>query len=195
MKAMTWGPRALVVLLAIVTAGLVASPASAGTKNAGLADAGIRNGDAAGSATVAPQRAAEGPSTRRTSGQSAPALVATPEVWYTHWYSGPTCNGNICSSTYVDSIPRFYVSGQNFTLGGTVDVAVFHMDGTAKEWTRPTARSYAGFAGGSWGWKASQFDCWAIGSTAPADSFIQAYDRSSGRWSNRIYVYTGCRVL
>jgi hypothetical protein len=189
MKAMTWGPRALVVLLAIVTAGLVASPASAGPKGAG-----IRGADAAGSASVAPQGVAETPSVRKVTGQSMQG-PPVPTVWYTHWYSGPTCSGSVCSSTSVDSIPRFWISGQGFTVNGYVDVAVFHMDGTAKEWIKAVALSYPGYTAGAWGWKSNQFDCWAIGSTAPADSFIQAYDRTSGRWSNRIYVYTGCRVL
>lgn len=116
---------------------------------------------------------------------TAPASAAeAPEIWYTHWYKGNVCSGNVCSTTAASNSPRFFLSGDGFTLRGKVYVGVFDFDGNPIESNQLTAVSHSGFDDGSFGYQFNQIDCGG----GESNAFLQAHDLTADMWSNRIFV-------
>ena len=191
---MKLGYRKNGVLGALMLA-LVVSTVLVGPSSAQAADTG--GGSTATNSSDGPSRAGApdlsgGPSIR--TGGTSSVSAALPQTWYGHWFQGPKCTGDICTITSTDSIPRFWISGQDFSFG-SVYVGIFRRDGSPILSTDVTAGHWAGFVDASWGWKANMFDCAAIGATVTNNAFIQAFDRLTNRWSNRIFVTTDCSVL
>jgi hypothetical protein len=124
----------------------------------------------------------------------AQAAAVEREVWYGHWFPAPVCNGDICSITSLDDLPRFWISGQDFN-NGRIYVGIFRRDGTPIKSITINSGVWQGFVAYAWGWKADMIDCAAIGAPITDNSFIQAKDLTNNLWSNRIFVTTGCPVL
>jgi len=120
---------------------------------------------------------------------------AGPTIWLTHWTVPPVCNGDTCTSTSTDDIPRFKVNGDHFTVGGQVWIGFMKASTGARTYRySATATVQSGFTLGSFGKRSDQFDC-ATDPRTPVNYYVQAYDWSASRWSNRIYVKVCGAVL
>ncbi|MEV0973735.1 hypothetical protein [Microtetraspora glauca] len=114
-------------------------------------------------------------------------------LWISRYTVPPRDNGDGTStSTSVDDIPRFKLSGDHYNVGQVklyirFDTGRLYWSGAV------TATAHSGFAGGSFGKNTGVFDCAAAGK--PANGYAQAYDVVSGRWSPRVPVRIGCSVL
>jgi hypothetical protein len=119
---------------------------------------------------------------------------ASLKVWLTSWYPGPTCTGDVCSTTSDADIPRFRINGDHFNLD-TVAVGVYRSSDGRALWSRDVrATSHAGYVAGSFGVKADVIDC-ATSPRTPINAYVQAYDHVTTRRSTPIPVRTGCTVL
>jgi hypothetical protein len=104
------------------------------------------------------------------------------------WYPGPQCDGDICTSTSIDDIPRFRISGDHFNTGAVTVRIVRGSDGHVL-WSKQINNWLT-----VWTVDADVIDC-GFHSSAPKNSYVQAYDSGSSRWSAQIPVRTGCSVL
>jgi hypothetical protein len=83
--------------------------------------------------------------------------------------------------------------GQNFTVGGTVRIALFRDSGPRgiPVWTKDaTARRITGRPGGSFNVTTGLLDCTAYGYAK--DSTMMVWDIATNTWSNRVRVSTAC---
>jgi hypothetical protein len=120
---------------------------------------------------------------------------AAVKIWLTRWYPTPKCNGNTCTSTSTDGIPRFQVNGDHFNINSQVLIGFYRLNDhrLIKSYTlSATARD--GFPGGSFDKKADVIDC-SFDKKTPENAYVKTYDHTSGRWSNSIAIRTGCPVL
>jgi hypothetical protein len=86
--------------------------------------------------------------------------VHTPQIWLTSWYPGPVCNGTTCSSTSNDDIPRIKVNGDYFTLNSNVYISFTKIaTGARVDHYYVTAPFHTGYALGSFGKRANEFNC------------------------------------
>lgn len=113
---------------------------------------------------------------------------ASLNVTVGRWYPGPQCDGNVCSSTSTDDIPRFRIKGDHFNAGA-VTVRIARLSDQHVLWRRTIQA-----VGNSWTVDADLFDC-SFGAPAPANAYVRAYDSGSSRWSAQIPVRTSCTVL
>jgi hypothetical protein len=119
---------------------------------------------------------------------TAAARRASLNVTVGKWYPGPQCDGDVCTSTSTDDIPRFRISGDHFNVG-SVTVRIARTPGNHVLWQRTIQT-----AANSWTVDADVIDC-SFGPSKPANAYAQAYDYGSSRWSAQIPVRTGCSVL
>jgi hypothetical protein len=118
---------------------------------------------------------------------------AAVKIWLTRWSPVPNCDGNVCAST--DEIPHFKVNGDHFNINGQVWIGFYHLnDHRLITSYKLAATVHAGFSGGSFGKNADVIDC-SFDKKTPVNTYVQAYDYASGRWSNSITIRTGCAVL
>ena len=122
-------------------------------------------------------------------------INSMPHIWISDYTVGPVCNGDTCTSTSTDDIPRIQVNGDNFTIGGNVYISFRRISSgfLADHYTR-TAGSYPGFALGSFGKKTHEFDC-SSQASAPVNYTVQAYDYGTGTWSNSLPIKVCSAVL
>ncbi|KAH0545391.1 hypothetical protein FGG08_000532 [Glutinoglossum americanum] len=117
-----------------------------------------------------------------------------PSIWMTKWFPEPVCNGDICGITSDNDIPRFYINGEHFNIG-PVTVGVYRSSNGSPLWqTTLNAESHIGNIAGSFGTKTNVIDC-EFSPTTQTNAYLRARDNISNRWSNPIYVKTGCKFL
>jgi hypothetical protein len=120
-----------------------------------------------------------------------------PAAWATHWFPGPVCHPDgTCSSTSNDDIPHIKINGDGFTLNGRVFGGIYKWPENSLKWgLNVNAHSQAGFRDGAFGLEAPVIDCLPSSPGHVGDSFVAAYDWTTGKWSNFFWLYTGCFVL
>jgi hypothetical protein len=127
--------------------------------------------------------------------EAVPEANAGPHIWLTDWTVPPTCTGDTCTSTSTDDIPRFKVNGDHFTVGGQVGIGFKRVQTGAWVYQYSTTASiHNGFALGTFGERTNQFDC-SRDTHSSLNYYVRAYDWSTGRWSNRIFVRVCGAVL
>ncbi|MFF9864084.1 hypothetical protein ACF1G0_01430 [Streptomyces sp. NPDC013953] len=113
-------------------------------------------------------------------------------LWLSLWSPAPKCDGEVCSKTSTEDIPRIQLNGDHYNFGKVL-LTIQGNDGDPVWSGTVDAARNAGLAGGSFTVRTSALDC-SAGSTR-ANGFAQAYDTLSGRWSPRIPLPVGCEVL
>jgi hypothetical protein len=109
-------------------------------------------------------------------------------LWHTTYTIPPHCNGDVCSITSTDSIPRFRLAGDHINIG-TVRVELRALNGTLRQsWSVYAAPNTA--PGGRFSLDTGVFDC-----RKANDSYFRVYDSTSFRWSAPHYVSSNCHVL
>ncbi|MFE3450106.1 hypothetical protein ACFXJ8_14340 [Nonomuraea sp. NPDC059194] len=116
------------------------------------------------------------------------------KMWITRYTIGPRDHGDgTASTTSTDSIARLKLNGSHYNFG-QVKVAIRWSHNDKLYWHGSVnATGHSGHAGGSFGFKTGKFDCSAPGK-AP-NAYAYAYDTQSGRFSARVPVRVGCKVL
>ncbi|MFJ5779961.1 hypothetical protein [Streptomyces sp. NPDC093094] len=114
-------------------------------------------------------------------------------LWKSRWYPSPKCDGDTCTSTGDQDIPRIRLNGDHYDFG-RVRLVVRRDSDNHELWSGTvTATRHTGFAGGSFGRKTTLIDCSAYG--GQVNGHAQAYDVTSGRWSARLPLSIGCATL
>ncbi len=124
----------------------------------------------------------------------AAARRASLNIKVVHWTLVPGCKDG-CTASANERWPRFEVLGDHFNLG-KVRVGVFRSRDNKPIWsTTVVAVRRDGVIGGSFDVRAQVVDCVDVpGGPRAANSYVAAYDETSGHWSKRVYVWTGCTV-
>jgi hypothetical protein len=126
--------------------------------------------------------------------RDAAAAAAARSIATTRWNPQPVCDGDVCSGSSTDDIPRIQVNGQRFTVNGKVTVKfVRTRDSRLLRTHIVTAKAMAGRTGGAFTLKSTLFDC-SFDRRTPVNSYVQAYDQRTRRWSARVSIRTGCAV-
>jgi hypothetical protein len=123
---------------------------------------------------------------------AADSRRASLNLWITQWFdtSGTTCDGDICQTTNTATIPRIQINGDHFNLGD-VFVGLYRTSDDTVLWSiEGTARAQSGYSGGAFGARTPRIDC-GLGRD---NAYAQAYDHTSERWSDRVYVDVECAV-
>jgi len=102
----------------------------------------------------------------------------------------PRCNGETCTSTSTDDIPRFRLRVDHINVAtATVVLRRTSNNALVRSW-----RVYAA-ANGSAPGGVFQLDTGVFNCAKSTDSYFQVYDPISTRWSARQYVSANCAVL
>ena len=111
-------------------------------------------------------------------------------VWHSTYTIPPRCEGDICTITSTDSIPRFRLHADHLN-DGWVRVELRRSDTDAVRHTWTTYAAPAGDRpGGRLSLSTGVFDC-----RRSADSYFRIRDPSSTRWSAPYHVSSICSVL
>jgi hypothetical protein len=111
-------------------------------------------------------------------------------VWSSTYTIPPVCNGDTCTSTSTDDIPRYRLHGDHINVGQAIVQLRRSRDNVLLHgWTINTS---AAAVGGQFSLDTGTFVC---GGSGPTDSYFRVYDTISTRWSAPYYVKTICYVL
>ncbi|KAH8746984.1 hypothetical protein F5882DRAFT_492065 [Hyaloscypha sp. PMI_1271] len=120
-----------------------------------------------------------------------------PAAWATHWFPGPVCNPDgTCTSSSNDDIPHIKINGDGFTANGRVFGGIYKWPENTLKWgLNVNSHLQTGFRAGAFGLETPIIDCGPSDRAHVGDSFAGAYDWTTGKWSNFVWLYTGCLVL
>jgi len=105
-----------------------------------------------------------------------------PQIWVTYWYH---------DYDTAHTRPFIKLSGEGFTLNREVRASIYHYNPTFEaDGGNVMALSYAGFRGGSWGWR-SPYEGDRVSSSAGADGFGRAKDTATGINSITVWMHMG----
>ncbi|WP_433591190.1 hypothetical protein [Nocardia sp. CA-145437] len=124
---------------------------------------------------------------------AAAARKASLNIWLTTYTAGNKCDGDVCTAV-SDAGAQFKINGDHFNTG-TVTLIVNRNNGTRLATYTVKAGPHNGYAGASFGYQTTMWDP-KSGFHAPCtggdDSYIQAYDPTSQRWSERLSFKHDC---
>ncbi|MGH3718152.1 MAG: hypothetical protein ACRDRI_04780 [Pseudonocardiaceae bacterium] len=130
------------------------------------------------------------PATRSQAGSDnaqAANRRASLNIWTTRWYSTGNC-GESCVTSDA-GVPHITINGDHFNVGGRVWLGYYRLNSDQLirgYWVNATP--HPGFPGGSFALRTDMLDCGKGAATA----YIRSYDQTSGRWSSRLNIHTGC---
>jgi hypothetical protein len=123
------------------------------------------------------------------------AQSAAPHIWLTSYAVTRNCNGDTCTATSDDDIPRIQVNGDHFTQGGKVFIAFTKISSGKRANTFTlTANFHSGYVQGSFGKKSGVYNCNAQ-ANAPTNYTVRAYDYGTKTWSNQVSAKVCTNVL
>ncbi|WP_194853099.1 hypothetical protein [Nocardia sp. SYP-A9097] len=118
---------------------------------------------------------------------------ASLNIWLTTYTSGNKCTGNVCTAV-SDAGSQFKINGDHFN-NGTVTIIVNRNNGARLATYTVNAGQHNGYAGGSFGYESNIWDPttgYHEACTGGNDSYVQAYDPNSQRWSGKLAFKHDC---
>lgn len=95
------------------------------------------------------------------------------------------CNASVCSRT-SDDAARYRIRADRINVGSAY-VGLYRIDGTRISWWRVSVPANTKAPGGFFSLATGRLQC-----DGSANAYFRVKDGSSGRWSSRQYVTTGC---